>query len=117
MSEPLHILNVYGPYREREFFWTNSLRGGLLNLLHLVLGGDLNLTLHSSEIWGTKATLDPLCDHFLTLFESASLVDVAPPLSGPTCHNGRAGDKGISKRLDHFLISNSLLPSLGAYRT
>ena len=48
MSFPIHILNVYGPYRDRECFWNNVHRGGFLNLPYLVLGGDLNLTLHSS---------------------------------------------------------------------
>ena len=117
MPDPLHILNVYGPYRDRELFWDNALRGGLLNLSHLVIGGDLNLTLRSSEIWGAKASLDPLSNHFLTLFESVGLVDVAPLKSGPTWRNGRADSEGISKRLDRFLISSALLPSLGAYKT
>ena len=35
-SQPLHILNVYGPYRDRECFWDNALRGGLLKLPGLV---------------------------------------------------------------------------------
>ena len=117
MLDPLNILNVYDPYRDHEIFWDNSLRGGLLNLPHLVLGGDLNLTLHSSEIWGAKATLDPLSNHFLSLFESVGLVDVAAPVLGHTWCNGRAGGEGISKHLDRFLISNSLLPSLGVYKT
>jgi len=114
---PLNILNVYGPYRDRELFWDNALRGGILNLPHLVIGGDLNLILRSSEFWGVKASLDPLSNHFLSLFESIGLVDVAPSESGPTWRNGRAGSEGISKRLDRFLISNSLIPSLGAYKT
>ena len=50
MPDPIHILNVYGPYRDHELFWDKALRGGLLNLSHLVIGGDLNLTLRSSEI-------------------------------------------------------------------
>ena len=50
MSTPISILNVYGPYRDREPFWEKALRGGLLRILNLILGGDLNLTLYSSEI-------------------------------------------------------------------
>ena len=50
LSFPLSILNVYGPYRDRESFWDGALRGGLLGLQNLILGGDLNLTLNSSEI-------------------------------------------------------------------
>ena len=42
---------------------------------------------------------------------------MAPQVTGPTWRNGRIGDEGISKFLDRFLIFNSLLPSLGVYRT
>ena len=52
MPSPIAILNVYGPYRDRELFWEKALRVGILNIPNLVLGGDLNLTLNSSEIWG-----------------------------------------------------------------
>ena len=78
MSSSVAILNVYGPYRDHELFWDKALRGGILNILNLVLGGDLNLTLNSSEIWGQKATPDPLTQHFLSLFDSVGLVDLAP---------------------------------------
>ena len=77
MSSPIAILNVYGPYRDRELFWEKALRGGILNIPNLVLGGDLNLTLNSSEIWGQKASPDPLTHHFLSLFKSVALVDLA----------------------------------------
>ena len=50
LSNPLAILNCYGPYRNRELFWEKSLRGGLLNTPNLILGGDLNLTLTTSKI-------------------------------------------------------------------
>ena len=114
---PLHILNVYGPYRDRVCFWDKALRGGLLNLPGLIIGGDLNLTLHTSEIWGVKALRDSLSDYFISLFDSLGLVDVAPQVAGPTWRNGRTGIDGISKRLDRFLIASSLLPSLGSYKT
>ena len=44
-------------------------------------------------------------------------MDVAPPTIGPTWRNGRISEEGICKRLDRYLISKDLLPSLGAYRT
>ena len=84
MSAPISILNVYGPYRDRELFWDKAYCGGLLSILNLVLGGDLNLTLHTSEIWGYKASTDPLSNHFLSLFDSVGLVDLAPQYAGPT---------------------------------
>ena len=38
-------------------------------------------------------------------------------LRGHTWRNGRSGDAGISKRIDRFILSDSLLPSLTCYRT
>ena len=84
MTSPLAILNCYGPYRNREFFWNKLLIGGLLTTPNLILGGDLNLTLNASETWGTKAILNPLASHLRLLFHSVDLVDVAPPDVGPT---------------------------------
>ena len=48
MNSQLDILNFYGPYHDREFFWDRVLRGGLLNSPNLILGGDLNLTMNAS---------------------------------------------------------------------
>ena len=70
---------------------------GLLSLPNLILVGDLNLTLNASEIWGTRAQLDPLGPFFSRLFSEHHLVDVAPPSAGPTWRNGRMGEDGISK--------------------
>ena len=87
-SNPIHIMNTYGPYKDRILFWDRALSGGLLNLPHLVLAGDLNLTLHPSKIWGCKASLDHHSEYFLALFDAAGLVDVAPSSIGPTWRNG-----------------------------
>ena len=116
MNTPLDILNCYGPYRDRDLFWDKVLRGGLLNSPNLIVGGDLNLTMGASETWGKWAALDPLTSHFKLLFYSVGLVDIAPPSAGPTWRNGMIGDEGISKRLDHFLIASSLIPSLLVHR-
>ena len=43
-------------------------------------------------------------------------MDVAPSCAGPTWRNGRIGEDGISKRLDHFLLSDQLVSSLPRYR-
>ena len=88
LSTPLAILNVYGPYRNQEHFWEKDHRGGLLSMPNLVLGGDLNLILKTSEIWGQKASPNPLSSHFQLLFDSVGLVDIAPPNAGPTWRNG-----------------------------
>ena len=90
-------------------------RGGLLSLPNLILAGDINLTLNVSEIWGSKAQLDPLGPYFTKLFSDHQLVDVAPSCTGPTWRNGRIGDEGISKRLDRFLLSDNLVSLLARY--
>ena len=70
------------------------------------------MTLSASEIWGKRAVLDPLSSFFKHHFDSVGLIDTAPSIAGPTWRNGRVGDDGINKRLDHFLIALSLIPSL-----
>ena len=84
MPNPIDILNVYGPYRNRDSFWEKACRGGLLNSPNLILGGDLNLTLRASETWGIKAAIDPLSSHFNCFFDSLGLVEIATPIVGPT---------------------------------
>ena len=54
-SFKLSILNCYGPYLNRDTFWSDLASGGLLSLPNIILAGDLNLTLNASEIWGSKA--------------------------------------------------------------
>jgi len=48
-SEVVKILNIYGPYRDRAGFWEQLVDCGLLQDGHLILGGDLNLTMSSEE--------------------------------------------------------------------
>jgi hypothetical protein len=72
-------------------------------------GGDLNFTLHRSEIWGESVILDNLANFFLNRLEVAHLVDVEPMEAKPTWSNNRVGVSGISKRLDMFLIHEDLL--------
>ena len=111
-SFELSILNCYGPYLNRDSFWSAVASGGLLSLPNIILVGDLNLTLNASNIWGSRAQLDPLGPFFSKLFSDHHLVDVAPSCAGPTWRNGRIGEDGISKRLDCFLLSDQLISSL-----
>ena len=78
LTYPLTILNIYGPYKNREPFWENALTSGFLSTPNLILGGDLNLTLHSSEVWGHKPSPDPLFGYFISLFDTLGLMDLAP---------------------------------------
>jgi hypothetical protein len=44
-------------------------------------------------------------------------VDVTPPKEVATWKNGRLGDGYISKRLDRFLIADSLISIVQKFRT
>jgi hypothetical protein len=45
-------------------FWQPLEDSGFLKDEGLIIGGDLNLTLSSGEVWGARARLDPLSDYF-----------------------------------------------------
>ena len=47
-SFKLSILNCYGPYLNRDSFWSVVAIGGLLSLPNLILAGDLNFTFNAS---------------------------------------------------------------------
>jgi hypothetical protein len=44
----------------------------------LILGGDLNLSLGPSEVWGDSARPDPLADFFFHKFAESRLIDLDP---------------------------------------
>ena len=82
---------------------------GLLEAENLILAGDLNLTTSPKEMWGEKASIDPLLRFFNHIFYKNSLVDMKPAELLPTWTNWRLGPAGIAKRLDQFLIAEELL--------
>ena len=44
------IMNCYGPYSNRVFFWDNIQKGGIFYYPNLILAGDLNFTILDAEI-------------------------------------------------------------------
>jgi hypothetical protein len=108
-NKQINLLNLYGPCSDRQFFWEKIEARGLLDLDNLIIAGDLNLTTSVGEVWGASATQDTLADYFSTLFLAHHLVDYAPDFLTPTWRNGRVGSDSISKRLDHFLISDHFI--------
>ena len=99
LSKSLTIFNCYGPYSHRTIFWDNVQLGGLLALPNLLLAGDLNFTLSSSEIWGQKTRIDPLTSYFSQLISSNNLVDLCMNFPGPTWRNGQAGEEGVVRNI------------------
>ena len=103
------LLNVYGPFYDRKLFWEKFSLAWAKNQPNVILGGDLNLTLATGEVWGENAKQDALSSLFLDFFEKMKLVDVAPLKTEPTWRNKRGGAQAISKRLDHFMVEETLL--------
>ena len=109
------IFNVYGPFRDREAFWDRLANCGILKDPALILLGDLNFTLSPTEIWGSSHW-DPLMQYFNTLLKESDLIDLCPIDIGPTWRNGRTAGKGISKRLDRFLMASHLTQVFQRFR-
>ena len=91
--------------------------GGIFNYPNLILARDLNFTISDLEKWGERARMDHLSLYFAQLLDSMNMVDLAPTKIGPTWRNGRVGSEGVSKRLDRFLASLHLIPTLGCYHS
>lgn len=111
-SNRIRILNTYALYHGRKSFWNRVANSGILSLTALILAGDLNFTLDPSEIWGTKATEDPLSAFFKGMMDANALIDAIPDTMAPTWKNGRIGGEGISKRIDHFLVSQTVFNNI-----
>jgi hypothetical protein len=98
-------------------YWEELKRIGIFDLENLIMGGDLNFTVSSREVWGDAARVDPLQHFFSQLIQAGGLVDVEPVKILPTWRNGRKGLDHIAKRLDRFLISEKLVSSGIRYRS
>jgi hypothetical protein len=107
--EKVKFLNCYAPYKERELLWQPIIESGLLREEGIIVGGDLNFTFSTREVWGDWTRSDPLADHFSSLIQSFGLVDIISSKMAPTWRNGREGTSGISKRLDRFLLEESII--------
>jgi endonuclease/exonuclease/phosphatase family metal-dependent hydrolase len=90
---------------------------GLFNEPNLILGGDLNFTTSSREVWGDCVRADPLQIYFSQMIQEGGLVDVEPTKLLPTWRNGRCGKDYIAKRLDRFLLDERLVSVGLRYRS
>ena len=108
LNEKVHLLNIYEPYLNGKPFWDTLLKKSFFKDL-LILGGYINLSLGPSEVWGNSARPDPLADFFNNKFVETYLSDLAPSPLKPTWKNKRIGTDGVEKKLDHFLIYDTLL--------
>lgn len=109
----LNILNIYAPYKNRLPFWTNLFNSDILDIESLLIAGDLNLTLNSEECWGHCRRKDRLADKMRQELLKRDLVDIIPEKMVPTWDNGRLGSSFISKRIDRFILSASIIENWG----
>ena len=82
-----------------------------------MIGGNLNFTWSACEICGSKTKMDPLCNYCVEMMGVANLVDMVPAPLVPTWCNRRMGLARLVKRLDIFLVCESLLQNIDKYRT
>eukprot|EP01018_Ginkgo_biloba_P003768 Gb_15009 [translate_table: standard] len=108
------LLNMYKPYEGKQEFWANLLSTKWIKQENLIIGGDLNLTLHRGEIWGSSARQDRLVDYFLDKFKSVGWVDVEPIEGTFTCAQfslslRRIKDKAVAWESERFRARDGLL--------
>lgn len=84
----------------------------LLDIHSLILAGDLNFLVGTSENWENRIRMDPLASWFLQLMNSHKLVDDQPKPLAPTWKNGRSSVDVIAKRLDRILVHEDLYSSV-----
>lgn len=111
IGSPLKIVNCYGPYSNRKYFWEEMDLEGILSTKNLIIGRDLNLFTSAKDIWGLNNKPNPLAYFLNVLLTKAGIVDIVPNKLMPTWRNGRASDHRVAKHLDNFMVVESLLIS------
>ena len=99
------VLNVNGPYADRNSFWDNMLVSGIMPHSPFILGGDMNFTSSISEVREDYPRSDPSKAYFIHYFEALHLVNVKPIKLAPTWQNLCSPEDAVSKRLDRFFVS------------
>eukprot|EP00253_Pinus_taeda_P033560 PITA_33560 len=105
---PITLVNIYGPCQGRESFWEELMTKTVMKSPLMIMGGDLNFSIGRAEAWGPSAREDPLSDFFFNLITENNLIDPSPIKLKPTWRNRRIGEDQIAKRLDRFLLAESL---------
>lgn len=104
-------------HMRNQSFWELVLQDGSFFIRNVTIGGDVNLTILDSGIWGTRSKLEPLSPYFTNLFEITKLVDTKPLHFLPTWRNGKEGDMKVANRLDRFWLDENLVLYSTKYRS
>lgn len=78
MGISFQFINVYRPYLDNKPYQDSLMSIGFFATTNVILGGDLNLTIYVTEVWGSHSFQDPLGGYFKRLFKYLHLVDLAP---------------------------------------
>ena len=81
-----------------------------------IMGGDFNLIRNLEEKKGGIRNLNLVSAQFNDLIDDLNLIYVRTSNSILTWNNKQVGDRGISFRLDNFLISDSIMMVGGELR-
>lgn len=96
-SDPIHILNIYAPYKNQYPFWNYLLSSELLEIDSLIIGGDFNCTFCNDEIWGNGKKYDPMGRFIRESIIQNNFIDILPIGQGPTWDNGRSNNSFLAK--------------------
>jgi len=116
VERDIRIINVYGPCADRANYWRFLFESELFQADNIILGGDLNFSLGFSESWGHLAQVDSLTDTMSSLLEEHKWVDIPSARLQYTWSNNRSGEQILARRLDRFLIKESLFNNLPRIR-
>jgi len=76
---------------------------------NIIIAGDLNLTLHSSEKRGGCIVRDPAREWAEDILQEWDMLDIKPSSCKYSWSNKRLGPGHIAARLDRFFIQSSFL--------
>jgi len=116
LGRSLTIINVYGPYQDRQRYWNSLAECSWFRGKDLILGGDLNFSLGASKLSGQHDALITLTNLFLNFLDQIGLVDIEPQKLPLTWCNRRIGDDMVNKRLEKNLLSEEVLDSFDLVR-
>eukprot|EP00253_Pinus_taeda_P003262 PITA_03262 len=116
MEMDLRVINVYGPCSSRDPFWNALLDSDLLKEDNIILGGDLNFTLGYCESWGHSAQVDSFSESIFNLLEVHHWVDIPTARLQHNWSSNRSGNHSLARRLDRFLIKETLYSRLPRIR-
>ena len=76
----------------------------------VILGGNLNFTLGTQEVWGSRDRIGPVVNIFeQKLREGCLIIDLALAKLKRTWTNKRTRESKIAKRIDTFIIMENLI--------